>query len=296
MEIITINAGDNPLYGQVPSIPSGQESTGSIRNRFLQQVKDSWCSDDIYAHVSEELERPLMKCNYWAALYMRGSNPVIFKLRESWNGSQTKWKLENTLARIGVMIEQGQISGDVVFYRSSSPTITTSKYPLCNNGVYAIFTGNPEWIVNSESSIRWRSHTDELHADYEQFRNNFTLYEKLFPTAGWNGSDARRWRRQMRSFSGQQEHFNMRVAYVWSMLTDERPVSWDAILDSCSGPQRAGLLLWKEGKVRLWWHHSNVIDEPQHQMLCAASPWPASTFENSGLDIDSSGRFVEAND
>lgn len=278
MEIITINA----------------ESTESVRNRFLQQVKDSWCSDDVYAHVSEELERPLMKCNYWAALYMRGSNPVIFKLRESWNGSQTKWKLENTLARIGIMIEQGQISGDVVFYRSSSPTITTSKYPLCNNGVYAIFTGNPEWIVNSESSIRWRSHTDELHADYEQFRNNFTLYEKIFSTLSSRGYT--RNIRQMRGFSGQQEHFNMRVAYVWSMLTDERPVSWDAILDSCSGPQRAGLLLWKEGKVRLWWHHSNGIDEPQHQMIGAASPWPASTFENSGLDIDSSGRFVEAND
>ena len=278
MEIITINA----------------ESTESVRNRFLQQVKDSWCSDDVYAHVSDELERPLMKCNYWAALYMRGSNPVIFKLRESWNGSQTKWKLENTLARIGVMIEQGQISGDVVFYRSSSPTITTSKYPLCNNGVYAIFTGNPEWIVNSESSIRWRSHTDELHADYEQFRNNFTLYEKLFSTSSSRGYT--RNIRQMRGFSGQQEHFNMRVAYVWSMLTDERPVSWDAILDSCSGPQRASLLLWKEGKVRLWWHHSNGIDEPQHQMIGAASPGPASTFENSGLDIDSNGRFVEAND
>jgi len=291
MEIITINA---------EHIRSGDASVAATAHRrtLMEQSKRQWCSNTVYAEpeFSAEMDAvTLGHSNYWAALYMRESNPTLFKLRtESWD-IDTKEQLEKMFARIEVMIYSGRITGDVIFYRSQAPRVTTAKYPLCNNGVYAIFTGNPEWILGDNS--RWRSHTGELDVEYERFRNNFTVYDKIFniDLSRMNQNAGRNVISRVRHAQAEQEHLNMRVAYLWCMLSDERPVSWNAILESCTGPQRSGLMLWKEGKVKLWWHHSHGVVEPQHQ-ITGAVPWPASTFGSSGLDIDNSGRFIEAND
>ena len=292
MEIITINA---------EHIRSGDASVAATAHRrtLMEQSKRQWCSNTVYAEpeFSAEMDAvTLGHSNYWAALYMRESNPTLFKLRtEGWD-IETKERLEKMFVRIEVMIYSGRITGDVIFYRSQAPRVTTAKYPLCNNGVYAIFTGNPEWILGDNS--RWRSHTGELDVEYERFRNNFTVYDKIFniDLSRMNQNAGRNVISRVRHAQAEQEHLNMRVAYLWCMLSDERPVSWNAILESCTGPQRSGLMLWKEGKVKLWWHHSHGVVEPQHQITGAMLPWPASTFGSSGLDIDNSGRFIEAND
>jgi len=298
MEIITINA---------EYIRSGDASVAATAHRrtLMEQSKRQWCSNTVYAEpdFSAEMDAvTLGHSNYWAALYMRESNPTLFKLRTNGWDIDTKEQLQKMFARIEVMIHSGRITGDVIFYRSQAPRITTSKYPLCNNGVYAIFTGNPEWILGDNS--RWRSHTGELDVEYERFRNNFTVYDKIFNFSLSNLSQQPRRNGapdviiRVRGAQAEQEHLNMRTAYLWCMLTDERPVSWNAILESCTVPQRAGLMLWKEGKIRLWWHHSHDVVEPQHQITeWGHLPWPAPrTFGSSGLDIDDSGRFIEAND
>ena len=285
MEIITVNAE------QIRSTPAHPLTGASL----MGLCKHQWCSDKVYADDVEE-ERTLGNASYWAALYMRESNPTLFKLRaNNWN-TDIKQQLEKIFARIEVMINSGRITGDVVFYRSQSRRLTISKYPLCNNGVYAIFTGNHEWILGDGSG--WRNHAGELDADYEQFRNSFTVYDKIY-NFDLNGlhraHGGRNAINRVRYAQAEQEHLNMRVAYIWCMLTNERPFYWSAILDDCAIPQRAGLLLWKEGKNRLWWHHSNEILEPQHN-IGTGSIRISTSFENSGLDIDNSGRFIEAND
>ena len=287
MEILTLNAE------QIRS------ADALVSDSLMKRYKHQWCSHKVNADDIEE-ETTLGHATYWAALYMRESNPTLFKIRANNWSADMKWQLEKMFARIEVMIHSGRITGDVVLYRSQSRRLTKSKYPLCNNGVYAIFTGNPEWILGDGSG--WRSHTGELDPDYEQFRNNFAVYDQIYgfdltETARRVGlaSGGRNVINRVRSAQAEQEHLNMRVAYIWCMLTNERPFYWDAILDDCNVPQRAGLLLWKEGKNRLCWHHSNEVLEPQH-IIATGNVMMSTSFENSGLDIDNSGRFIEAND
>jgi hypothetical protein len=301
MEIITINAEN------IRSIP-----TTSSADMLMDRYRRQWCSHKVYADDVDE-EKTLGDATFWAALYMRESNPTLFKLcGNDWN-TNVKQQLEKIFARIEMMINSGKITGDVVFYRSQSRRLTKSKYPLCNNDVYAIFTGNPEWIMGDSS--RWRNHTGELDSHYEQFRNKFTVYEDLYNIDlnglqmpdDWQVGPQHRgsYSRFVQNKVAEREQFNMRVAYIWCMLTDERPFitnragldrcRWSAILDDCGAPQRAGLLLWKEGKNRLWWQHSSEALEPQHNIGTGSIRIPTS-FENSGLDIDNSGRLIEAND
>jgi len=280
MEILTLNAE------QIRS------ADALVSDSLMERYKHQWCSHEVNADDVEE-ETTLGHATYWAALYMRESNPTLFKIRTNNWSADMKWQLEKMFARIEVMIHSGRITGDVVLYRSQSRRLTKSKYPLCNNGVYAIFTGNPEWMLGDGSG--WRSHTGELDPDYEQFRNKFTVYDNIYNFALDGLQGRRNVINRVRSAQGEQEHLNMRVAYIWCMLTNERPFYWSAILDNCAVPQRAGLLLWKEGKNRLWWHHSNEVLEPQHN-IGTGSIRISTSFENSGLDIDNSGRFIEAND
>ena len=288
MEIIVFNAGANSLFGA---------------GRIADDIKEQWTN----AHVtSSEDGEPMLTPNFWAMLYWRDNHPVVFRTVGRYDASK---RGDLTVALNGVLklCEEGSITGDVVLYRSTCNRFhIAEKYPISNNGTYAIFTGMPAWILSANPT--WREHDEEdgwmYDPDYDKFQSQFPAFQQLQPPQIAAGFGSRsRVRRlhpaNLQRYNAQVEQLNLRIAYIWGMLTvNERnglfeQFQWETIMETFTEPQRAGLLLWKEGKVRLWWNWAAGMPNVSHWM--GVTP-RASDFEGAGLRIDDSGRFVEAND
>jgi hypothetical protein len=287
MEIITFNAA------RIQTFP---------HQRWAADIREQWTN----AHVtSSDDGEPILTPNFWAMLYWRDNHPVVFRTVGRYDASK---RGDLTVAFNGVLklCEEGSVTGDVVLYRSTCNRFhAAEKYPLSNNGTYAIFTGMPAWVLSANPT--WREPEEDgwmYDPDYDKFQSQFPAFQKLQPppTREFNPllGRARRHSRHLQNLASQAEQLNLRIAYVWGMLTvNERnglfeQSQWESIMETFPDSQRAALLLWKEGKVRMWWNWAAGMPNVSHWM--GVTPG-ASDLEGAGLRIDDdSGRFVEAND
>ena len=291
MEIITFNAA------RIQTFP---------HQRWAADIREQWTNANV---TSADDGEPILTPSYWAMLYWRNNRPVVFRKAGRYD---TSIRGDLTVALNGVLklCEEGSVTGDVVLYRSAVQKHSTAeKYPLANNGTYIIYTGLPAWILSANPL--WREQTEDdgfiFDPDYEKFRRQFPAFQKLHtratnevaPMLPYTLNHRRRVSRNIRNLANQQEQLNLRLAYVWGMLTvNERnglyeQFQWESIMEAYTEPQRAGLLMWKEGKLRLWWDCAQGMSNVSHWM--GVTPG-ASDFEGAGLRIDDNGRFVEAND
>lgn len=240
------------------------------RMNYRNTLNNAWVNTTI---KTEETNVELLPAGYWASLCYKNNRAVVFRHNLSKNrrfGSAMGHNsnvLHKQFSSIFDNIMAGNITGDVVLYRSSRTRWAEIKHPLHSEikNTFFIMTGQTYWINKAYPVLRPEMVESAFNAEFIRFRAHMK----------YNRLNAQKFTSQRR----QSIHeFDQRASAVFSMLKMPSE-TWDDefIEHNQDAPCRTGFLMWRDGKVLVWWHKTVNSLSPQH----LASPQIPRQYDSS---------------
>ena len=239
---------------------SVREMTPAHRDDYRLTLSNAWVNTVI---KTEETNVEMLPAGFWATLCYKNNRAVVFRhnLFKNRNfrgygiqqGHNSK-VLGDQFSSIFENIANNVITGDVILYRSSRTRWASIKYPLYSEvqNTFFIMTGRTGWVDRAYPVLGREDNRVEMPIPFIRFRANMKY------------SILNAQKHQSQRIQASKE-FQRRTAAVFSMLNMPSETWDDEFEEHTYGePHRTGFLMWREGKVIVWWHKALSCLSPQH--------------------------------